>query len=288
MSRLWVSLRDVLLRSLDPAEREAVSGDFVELAMTDRQVVRSLVGLVMRRQLKLWREWSPWFVLVAIVIPVCPLLETLCNQLGHGIWPTLVMWLHHGGAYRTGLSPPAFWSGFSIRAVALSTWSWTCAFALGTLSRRTIWVTGGLFFGLYLAFAIGAVHPFHRIVWYAGWSWLPLLMSFLFVLLPAGCGIRESNKPQNMKFPGVFFLALWTVTMAVLALWTRTWDQAAMDNWSRGGPALTLLQLAHYADPRKVGPIFLLTAAVLTAPMIYVLAKVYLQHASDRAFIPQG
>ncbi len=144
-AELWVRLRDALLRSLDPAEREAVSGDFVELAMTDRQVVKSLLGLVMRRQLKLWREWNPWFVLVAIVLPVCPLLETLSNQLSHGIWPSLVMWLHHGGAYRTGMSPAAFWSGVCIRAIALSTWSWTSAFSLwASCLEGTIWVSGGL------------------------------------------------------------------------------------------------------------------------------------------------
>jgi hypothetical protein len=81
---------------------------------------------------------------------------------------------------------------------------------------------------------------------------------------------------------------LWTMTMSGLSLWTRTWDQAAMDNWSRGGPALTLSQLAHYADPRKVASIFLLTTAVLTAPMLYMLAKAYVQHAPNRAVIPQG
>jgi hypothetical protein len=285
VSRLWVRLRDALLRSLDPAEREAVFGDFVELAMTDRQVVKSLAGLVIRRQLKLWREWNPWFVLVAIVLPVCPLLETLSNQLSHGIWPSLVMWLNHGVAYRTGLSPAAFWSGVCIRAIALTTWSWTCAFALGTLSRRTIWVTGGLFFGLYLAFAISAVYPFHRILWLTGWSWLPLFMSFLFVLLPAGCGIRQSTRPQRMKVPGAFLMALWTVTMAVLTLWTQRWGRVVMDNWSRGGAAMTLSQLAQHADLWKAGPTFLLTTAVLTAPILYVLAKVYLQHNPDRAFI---
>ena len=288
VSRLWVRLRDALLRSLDPAECEAVCGDFVELAMTDSQAVKSLLGLVIRRQLRLWREWNPWFVLVALVIPVCPLLETLCNQLGQGIWPSLVMWLRHGVAYRTGLSPAAFWSGVCIRAISLSTWSWACAFALGTLSRRTIWVTGSLFFGLYLAFAIGAVHPSHRVFWLTGWSWLPLLISFLFVLLPAASGIRQSNKPQNMKFPRVFLLALWTVTMAVLTLWTQRWGQVVMDNWSRGGPAMTLSQLAQNADLWNAGPTFLLVTAVLTAPIVYVLAKVYLQHARDHGVIRQG
>jgi hypothetical protein len=198
------------------------------------------------------------------------------------------MWLNHGVAYRTGMSPAAFWSGVCIRAIALGTWSWTSAFALSTFSRRTIWVTGGLFFSLYVAIAIGAVPPFRRILWLTWWAWLPLLMSFLFVLLPAGCGMRESNKPQNMKLPGVFFLALWTVTMAVLTLWTQSWGVVAMDNWSRGGPAMTLSQLAQHAGLWKAGPTFLLVTTVLTAPIVYVLAKIYVQHASDRAVIPQG
>jgi hypothetical protein len=282
MSSLWVRLRDVLLSSLDPTEREAVFGDYVELAMTDRQVVRSLLGLVMRRQLRFWKHWNPWFVLVAIVVPVCPLLETLCNQLGQGIWPSLVMWFHHGVAYRTGLSPAAFWSGVCIRAIALGTWSWTSAFALSTLSRRTIWVTGGLFFSLYIAFAVGAVHPFHPTAWSAGWTWLPLLISFLFVLLPAGCGIRQSNKPQSLKFPRVILLALWTLTMGGLTLWTQRWGQLAMDNWSRGGPAMTLSQLAQHADLWKAGPTFSFVTAVLMAPMVYVLVKVCADRAVTR------
>jgi hypothetical protein len=288
VSRRWVRVRDALLRSLDPAEREAVCGDFVELAMTDGQAAKSLLGLVIRRQLGLWREWNPWFVLVALVIPVCPLLEIMCNQLGHGIWPSLVMWLHHGVAYRTGDTPAAFWTGVCIRAMALSTWSWMSAFALGALSRRTIWVSGGLFFGVYVAVAIGAVHPFHSIVWLTWWAWLPLLISFLFVLLPAASGIRQSNKPQNTRFPRVVLLALWTMTMGGLTLWTQRWGEVAMDNWSRGGPAMTLSQLTQHADLWKAGPTMLLVTAVLTAPIVYVLAKVYLQHAPDRGVIRQG
>ena len=288
MSTLCVRLRDVLLRSLDPAEREAVFGDFVELAMTDRQVVKSLAGLVIRRQLKLWREWNPWFVLVAIILPVCVSLATQSNPLSEGIWSRLVLWLHHGPTSYTGLTLAADWARSCFQSIALSTWSWTGGFAVGILSRKTIWVSGGLFFVLYVAFAISAAPLFYPIFWLKWWAWLPLLMIFLFVFLPAGCGLWHSKNTRNIKVSRTVLLTLWTMTMSGLSLWTRTWDQAAMDNWSRGGPALTLSQLVHYADPRKVGPIFLLTAAVLTAPMIYLLAKVYLQHASDRAVIPQG
>jgi hypothetical protein len=288
VSRLWLRVRDALLRSLDPAEREAVFGDFVELAMTDRQVVKSLLGLVMRRQLRLWREWNPWFGLVAIILPVCPSLASQSNPLSEEIWPGLVLWLHHGPTSYTGLTPAAGWAGFCFQAIALSTWSWTGGFALGTMSRRTIWVSGGLFFGLYVAFAISTAPLFYRILWLTWWAWLPLLMSFLFVFLPAGCGLWQSTNTRNIKLPRMVLLTLWTMTMGGLALWTRAWDQAAMDNWSRGGPALTLSQLAQRADPWKAGITHLITTAVLTAPIVYVLAKVYVQHAPDRAVIRQG
>jgi hypothetical protein len=288
VSRLWVRLRDALLRSLDPAEREAVFGDFVELAMTDRQVLKSLLGLVMRRQLSLWKHWNPWFGFVAIILPVCASLATQSNPLSEGIWSGLVLWLHHGPTSYTGLTLAANWARFCFQSIALGTWSWTGGFALGILSRRTIWVSGGLFFVLYVAFAISAAPLFYRILWLKWWAWLPLLMIFLFVFLPAGCGLWHSKNTRNMKLPRTVLLTLWTMTMSGLSLWTRTWDQAAMDNWSRGRPALTLSQLAQHADPWKAGMTHLLTTAVLTTPIVYVLAKLYLQHAPDRTVTRQG
>ena len=142
MSNIWIRSRNALSRSLDAEEREAVFGDLDELGLTDRQAVKSVLGLVMRRQLRLWKEWGPWFALAAITLPVCPLLATSSSELAVGIWPSVWMKLHHGVYYDTGLSPVALMAGFCFRATALITWSWTSGFALGTFSRRTIWVSG--------------------------------------------------------------------------------------------------------------------------------------------------
>jgi hypothetical protein len=274
---LWLRFRDALSRSLDPAEREAVFGDFVELALTDRQVVKSLVGLVVRRQLGRWRDWTHYFALVAIALPVCALLDKLCSELGQGIWPTVVMWLHHGPAYDTGLTSAAFWLGFCFRVVALSTWSWTSGFALGTMSPRTTWGIGVGFVMNYVL-VVASLEAFSVPFW---WAWLPLLLNLLFVFLPAYCGILQSTRSRNMNFPGMLLMALWTVTVGGLALWTQVWGQAAMDNWSRGGPALTLSQLVQHADLWKAGIRQLLTTAVMTAPILYVLAIRALAGAKD-------
>ncbi len=47
-----------------------VLGDLAELGMSDRRAFNAVLGLVLRRQLGFWKEWKPWFVLVAIVVPV--------------------------------------------------------------------------------------------------------------------------------------------------------------------------------------------------------------------------
>jgi hypothetical protein len=285
---LWAWCKDALLGALEPAEREAVHGDFVELAVTDRQAAKSLLGLVTRRQLRLWRTWNPWFAVIAIVIPVCPLLEMLCIQLGVGVWPSLTMWLHHGVVYKTGLSAAAFWTGVCIRTMALSTWSWTAAFAVGMFARRTIWISGGLFLGLYIACSIWTVPPFYQIVWSSGWGLLPLMMGFPLIFIPAGYGIHQSYKSHNMKFPRVLLLASWTIVMGCLTLWTQIWGKVVMLNWSRGGPAMTLSQLAQHTDVWKAGSFFLIGTAVLTTPILYVLTRAYVQRAPACGLIAQG
>ena len=263
---IWFRSRDALSRLLDPAEREAVFGDFAELGMTGRQATKSLLGLVVRRQLRPWKAWNPWFALFAIVVPVSRQLARLSNQLGMEIWPGVVMWLHHGPSGRTGLSPAANLASFCLQAVALITWSWTSGFALRKLSRSTIWVSGVAFFAIYLVVLAG-----DGSLLFLALPWLGPSIDFLFVLLPAYFGFRPTT--SSLKFPWMVLLALWTLTISGLALWTWGWDQAAMDNWSRGAPPLTLWQLAQHVGAWRSGMTHVFAAAALTVPALYVLAK---------------
>ncbi len=236
--------------------------------MTDRQSAKSLFGLVVRRQLRLWKAWNPWFALLAIVLPVSPQLARLSNQLGKDIWLGVVTWLHHGPIYEIGVSPAANLASFCLQALALITWSWTSGFALRKLSRSTIWVSGVAFFAIYLVVLAGGGG-----LLFLALSWFPLCINFLLVLLPAYCGLRQSTSSLNRKFPWMTLLALWTLTISGLALWTWGWYQAAMNNWSRGAPPLTLWQLAQRDDAWRAGMTHILAAAALTAPVLYVLAK---------------
>jgi len=76
----------------------------------------------------------------------------------------------------------------------------------------------------------------------------------------------------------MILLALWTMTMGGLALWTQGWGQATLDNWSHGGSALTLSQLVRDGEGWKVGIAQVLATVLLTSPIFYVFAQT--------AFIP--
>jgi hypothetical protein len=104
------------------------------------------------------------------------------------------------------------------------------------------------------------------------WAWFPILVEFVVVLLPAYSGFCQSARSPNIKIQWIVGLAIWSVVIGSLALWTQGWGNAAMDNWSRGSPPLTLVQLAGRIDSWPSAMANWLTAVVLTAPMFYLLA----------------
>lgn len=282
VSSLWVRFRDVLSGTLGPAEREAFCGDCIELGLTDRQVVQTLLGLIVRRQLKPWRAWNPWIAVAAFVVPVCWLLVSQSFELDGGIWLGIQMWLHHAVRYEDGLTPVAQRAGFSFRAAALITWSWGSGVALGRISLRTIWISAGLFFSLYLGIA-GVKEPlFYGVLWPTWLAWLPLLMSFPFVLIPAFLGIRYSRRSRHPRAAWIALLVVWTMFVGALSLWTEAWPRAAMDNWGRGAPALSLAQLAQYSVVTKISIIHVVMAVILTVPFVSVLAKDAYLHTPRR------
>jgi hypothetical protein len=272
MRNLWIWSAQALSRSLDSGEQETVLGDLAELGMSDRQAFKGVLGLVLRRQLGFWKEWEPWFVLVAIVGPVGPLLTRSSNDLVRSLLPNLAMWFRHGIYYETGISFPAFLAALGLRATAIITWSWTSAFASGALSRRTAWANGFLFLILYVVLGSLPRIFIYAVLGFEPWALLPTSVGFLLVLLPAYCGVRQSAKAEGFTYLWMIPLAIWTVVIGVLASWTQGWYGTALDNWSQGAPALTLLQLAQRADVWEVFGADLFKLAVLTGPVLYLLA----------------
>jgi hypothetical protein len=282
MRNLWRRSTQALSRALDAGEREIVLGDLSELGLSDRQAFKGVLGLVLRRQLGFWKEWEPWFVLVAIVVPIGPLLATQSDRLALTFFPNLEMWLHYGISYRTGVSSTALFAEFCFQACALVTWSWTSAVALGALSSKTIWANGVLFFVLCAVFAVDRGFYSIRLLWVTPWAWTPTVSNFLFVLLPVCWGFRVGTKSPRIAPPRLILLAVWTVIIGGLAFWTQGWYGAALDNWSHAAPALTLLQVAQRADLWKAVFSHLLTLSVLTGPIVYLLAMNGFSHRRTR------
>jgi hypothetical protein len=196
-------------RHLDPDERDAVRGDFAELGITSAQAVVEVLGLVMRRQAALWTEWGPWLALVGVVIPLGALLGQLSWSWADGsaIYTFLQVnnwtwaYVESPGARRDLLDVV---TRLSLNDLALIGWSWTTGFALGSLSRRTLWTTATLFclvvfvvFGLFPGTAARANPfnaavfslPFYRIVY----PWLVFSNRF-----PA-CDLIDRSQQSNRR-----------------------------------------------------------------------------------------
>jgi hypothetical protein len=272
MRNLWARSTHALARFLDAEEREMVLGDLTELSVAGRQAFQGIFGLVLRRQLGLWKQWESWFVLVAIVVPIGPLLAAQSNRLELTFFPNLVMWLHFGISYRTGVSSPALFAQVCLQAGALVTWSWSSTYALGALSRGTAWTNGVLLLLLFGVFIVHGRGYFIPLLLMTSMAWIPLSGYVLLVLLPAFWGLSKGRKAPRAASPWLVFLALWTLSIGGIAIWTQGWYGAALENWSHAAPPLTFLQLVQRADLWEIVLTHLSTLTLLNAPIVYLIA----------------
>jgi hypothetical protein len=169
---------------LVPLDREVVLGD---LAEKDRGAWRGLgdvLGLAARRQLALWKSWRPWAASFGLAAPASLFL------MG---WS-----LAASSAVASLLAEPAqarlLWLSLS-RLFLVSSWAWMAGFAVGTVSRRTLWASVLGFCGpcLYCL----SKWPGH------GFSGLRLL---IFVL-PALCGVWRGRRDLRVALGWAVFLA---------------------------------------------------------------------------------
>ena len=283
MTRLLSYATLVLSRLLDPREREVALGDVAELGYVGGQAFTSMLGLVLRRQWQPWKQWRPWFVLVAMVIPIAPLLGSFCNELGGTLFPVLVMWSHHHVAYATGLKLSAEACGLFLNVTALVLGSWTCAFAVGTLARTTIYLPSIIFCVICMAtgWRLGPISIV--LLWTTLWGWLRVVIVCLLILAPAYHGLRHGAASSKIGAGRLVFLAVGLAVAGVLAMWTRGWDGLALENWSQGGGPLTLIQLIRSGAAWEAVASHLLTISVLASPAVYLLAGHISQRMGDRA-----
>ena len=223
--RLQVTLIGALAAALDPAERTVVLGDLAESKASPACALREITGLVARRQLAVWAEPGPWIALLAISLPVGVLLSHVTRWWSDAsaiyirLYVERFSWVYmRNPGSRQEMTELAV--GCALGTAALFAWSWTAGFSLATLSRRALWLTGGLFALALFAGTLGSTTTaragFHGVVATHFYGLvLPRLFRVGLVLLPALLGARAAARRGRVLLPvalagaGVLLLAVW-------------------------------------------------------------------------------
>jgi len=224
---------------LVPGERDVVLGDFAESDESGGRALCDVLGLVVRRQAALWKDWRPWLVLVGLIVPLGMLLSIVssitASQSATYIWLYANNWdwalLQHAG----------FWHEFAdsltlvfVSCLTLVCWSWTAGFVLGSVSRRIVQVYGALFClmlvvggllgaPLYFAYWLQYIHrpispdssdPVSGLAFYR--VMLPLIVQAVLVAAPSLLGMRRGADVG--KFTPLVRIALWTAAIGTLTV----------------------------------------------------------------------
>lgn len=249
---------DILSRTLETEEREAVRGDLTESGATPGQAIGDVLGLVVRRQAALWKDWHPWLALVGLVGIAAALLSELAFQFDGEILMQVRTYWRHGVHYGTGLSVGEDAVYLVSLFLAVFSWSWASGFVLGSLSGRTAWLTGTLFClvvhssyslrlpGVQLSRIFGLI--------------LPMSLPMLPFLIGAIWGMNRGVRLRVLDLRHALPLAAVIAILTLLVTWTGGWYETVREVWSEG---------AWHAIP---WPRRLLPLATVSWPVAYLLA----------------
>jgi hypothetical protein len=244
MDLVYQWLIDGVSRALDRDERDAVCGDFSESGITGSRALRDLLGLIVRRQVQLWADWRPWLALAGLVAPVGMLLSVVSRNwaVGGAIYGWLYVdnwtwgYLASSGA-RADLARTV--ASLGVSYLALVAWAWTTGFALGSLSRRAVCMTGPLFCIVVFAGTLGTTTtglqnpfnaavfsvPFYRVV-------LPVIIRAVLVVLPALWGMGNGSRLTALRVRQAIVCLL--IVAALTALTARGLEGGVIFGWVPG------------------------------------------------------
>ena len=214
MTRICWWLVDRVSRILKSDEREAVRGDFAESDETGGEALRDLLGLVVRRQADLWKNWRPWVALLGLAGIAAVLLSQIAYRLDVALGQQLRTYWTYGVHFDTGLTVGEDIVYLACLSLALCAWSWASGFVLGSLSGGAIWFTGALF---YLAglnsfrarLVLSAAVTFHnaRLPSIILPAVLPLSISTILFSVAAIWGVNQGRRRRTLGVRQTFTLA---------------------------------------------------------------------------------
>jgi hypothetical protein len=203
----------VAARLLERSEREAVLGDLLETGECTWRGLLGVLGLVIRRQLLHWKHWQPWLAMLGLALPSSLLLMgtsvSVSSMYAQLIDPRILI-----------APPQSIHEGYLqllCSGLLLIGCSWSCGFVVGSLSRRTLWVS----------IAASCLACLFCLVRFREPSFSRLCL-FLF-LVPAIWGVRHGLQLVRINPALAIFLAIAITALVILpansaALWTLNWS----------------------------------------------------------------
>jgi hypothetical protein len=220
------SLVEIAARLLERGEREAVLGDLLEAQENAYQALLGVFGLLIRRHLSHWKNWRPWLAAFGLALPGSLLLMGFSLSVTQGYQQFIGPVIRNATGLTLG---PGFWL-LLCNIFLLIAWSWTGGFVVGSVSRRTLWVSAALSFSPCLfclsRFRVESLSRF----------------CLLLFLLPAIWGVRSGLQVARIKLSSAMVLAV-----AVTALTVPTWGSRGpwIPNWALSWPAWYLVATAR-------------------------------------------
>ena len=184
---------------LEPREREAVLGDLAEAGGPMLRGLFDVLGLTLRRQVLLWKNWRPWVSAFGVALPNSFQLigfsllvsEMFRRMFGQGLGADGVLLL-------------------LCRITLLAILAWSCGFAVGAVSRRTLWMSIAACF-LPCLFCLSRFEVPHQ-------SPLSLLLFVPFAIWGAWQGLRRIQ----LRLSSAIMLAS-MATVLTIAGWSGSW-----------------------------------------------------------------
>jgi hypothetical protein len=231
MSGIGWLLVELASKLMEREEREVVLGDLVEANESAGQALLDVIGLLLRRRAALWKDPKPWFAGFGLALPGSYLLMYVSLSVSC----TYQRLIYH--KIFDARSPTGH-EGFLLllcHIFLLIAWSWAGGYVVGSISRRTLWVSAALCVFSY-AFCLATSCS------------LPASRSCLFLfLLPAIVGIHHGLRNARITLGAASLLA---VTITVLM--TSAWGSKALwtFNWVLIWPAWYLVAMAWSQEGR--------------------------------------
>jgi hypothetical protein len=241
MTRICWRLVDILSGMLDADERQAVRGDLAESGESIVRATGDVLGLIARRQIGLWTEWQPWLALLGVACLAGLPLSRILFRFNVDLSQQLMAYRIYGVHFGTLLTPQQDVAWLLCLAIALLLWSWTCGFALGSLSGRAVWLTWSLFYLMVLDSALvrfilsGNIvlrdpEPLRLLMA----ATLPLNPATFLFSLSALWGAFMGVRRRVLPWRAACVLASAITIFTILVTWISGWYETAREVWSSG------------------------------------------------------